>query len=86
MEENIYFISGHLNLSRGEFQKHHEDKILEAMKLNCKFVTSDSRGYDTYAQELFANHKIHKRRYLPHVRFTSSKHRKFCDCWWFKNR
>lgn len=56
MEENIYFISGHLNLSRGEFQKHYEDKILEAMKLNCKFVTSDSRGCDTYAQELFANH------------------------------
>lgn len=52
---NTYFVSGHLNLSNEEFEENYMDKILDAIKSNSKIITSDSRGCDTFTQQLLVD-------------------------------
>lgn len=53
----IYFISGHLDLSKAEFQEHYAPRIREALEEGASFVVGDAKGCDLQAQDylLFAN-------------------------------
>lgn len=55
---NIYFVSGHLNLTQKEFDEHYADKILDAIKSNSKIITSDSKGCDTFTQQFLVNNAV----------------------------
>jgi len=46
----IYFISGHLDLTREEFTKHYEPRIRDALAAGASFVVGDARGADSHAQ------------------------------------
>ncbi|QKF93667.1 hypothetical protein QKU48_gp0209 [Fadolivirus algeromassiliense] len=48
---NIYFISGHLDLTEDEFNVHYKYKIDAALNDNSKFVIGDARGADSLAQK-----------------------------------
>ncbi len=50
-EPIVNFISGHLDLTPGEFDTHYRTKIDNAIELNQSFVVGDARGADTLAQE-----------------------------------
>lgn len=50
------FISGHLDLTQEEFNKHYAPKILEAIKLKHNFVIGDARGADAMAQQFITEH------------------------------
>jgi len=61
----IYFISGHGDLTRGEFNEHYVKKINDAMSEDANFIIGDSFGCDFMAQKyLFkiskTNPDIHK--------------------------
>jgi hypothetical protein len=45
------FISGHLDLTREEFDEHYAPQIEEALKEVCCFVIGDARGCDQMAQQ-----------------------------------
>ncbi len=44
------FISGHLDLSKKEFEEHYKPAIDEALKRGESFLVGDARGADTLAQ------------------------------------
>lgn len=46
----INFISGHLDLTKAEFEKYYRPKIDNALAKNQSFVVGDARGADTLAQ------------------------------------
>lgn len=48
---NIYFISGHLDLTDQEFLDHYKVKIDQALDENGSFVVGDARGADSIAQK-----------------------------------
>ncbi|AFY53841.1 hypothetical protein Riv7116_1273 [Rivularia sp. PCC 7116] len=50
-EQIINFISGHLDLTQAEFDKHYRQQINNALKKNQGFVVGDARGTDTLAQQ-----------------------------------
>ena len=50
MESQIYFISGHLDLTKQEFQEHYQSKIDDAIETGASFVVGDARGADSLAQ------------------------------------
>jgi len=53
---NTYFISGHLNLTKKEFEEHYIPKIDEALlDENASFIMGDCKGGDTMAQEYLHN-------------------------------
>jgi hypothetical protein len=45
------YISGHLDLTPPEFEKHYIPKILEAIARGDRFIVCDARGTDRMAQE-----------------------------------
>lgn len=45
------FISGHLDLTQAEFDKHYRHKIDHALAKNQSFVVGDAKGADTLAQQ-----------------------------------
>jgi hypothetical protein len=47
---SIYFVSGHLDISKEEFTQHYSDKLLSALKTDASFVVGDASGVDTLAQ------------------------------------
>lgn len=47
----VYFISGHIDLTREEFDLYYKDKIDKAIDNNCNFVIGDAKGADKMAQE-----------------------------------
>jgi len=46
-----YFISGHLDLTKAEFNEHYKPRIDAAIADGAKFVVCDAPGADTMAQE-----------------------------------
>jgi len=46
-----YFISGHLDLTVDEFDKHYKATIDNALSEDAKFVIGDARGADKLAQD-----------------------------------
>jgi hypothetical protein len=46
-----YFISGHRNVTREEFNIHYAEKIVDAIMENASFVVGDCPGVDMMAQE-----------------------------------
>jgi hypothetical protein len=50
----ISFISGHLDLTRAEFDEHYVPKLEEAMSAGNRFIVGDARGADTFAQAWLA--------------------------------
>lgn len=48
---DIYFISGHLDLTDQEFLDHYKVIIDKALKDNSLFVVGDARGADSLAQK-----------------------------------
>lgn len=49
-EKTINFISGHLDLSKAEFDEYYRPQIDNALAKNQGFVVGDARGADTIAQ------------------------------------
>jgi hypothetical protein len=47
----IYFISGHLSLTQGEFDAYYKPLIDEALSYGHSFVVGDAKGADTMAQD-----------------------------------
>ena len=47
-----YFISGHLDLTREEFDEHYETRIREAVLERAFFVVGDAKGADSMAHSL----------------------------------
>jgi hypothetical protein len=47
----IYFISGHLSLTREEFETHYQAAIEKALDNGATFVVGDARGADALAQQ-----------------------------------
>ena len=48
---NIYFISGHLDLTEEEFKKHYSSRIERAIAEGSSFIVGDARGADKLAQQ-----------------------------------
>ena len=48
--KQIYFVSGHLDLSEEEFELHYRKQIDEAIKNEAWFVVGDARGADKMTQ------------------------------------
>lgn len=47
----IYFVSGHRNITKDEFEKHYVPQLDEAVKLgDAKFIVGDCMGVDFMAQ------------------------------------
>jgi hypothetical protein len=55
--QKIYFISGHLDLSSEDFEKHYIPSIDYAIQHNSFFVVGDAKGADTLAQQYLASKK-----------------------------
>lgn len=51
MSNNIYFISGHLDLTIEEFNVHYVPSIIKAVESGSCFVIGDARGADAMAQQ-----------------------------------
>lgn len=51
-ERLVQFVSGHLDLTPGEFDEHYKDKINRAVAMGHCFVVGDAPGCDSMAQEL----------------------------------
>ena len=49
-------ISGHLDLTREEFDDHYAPAIQQAIDVGCEFVVGDARGTDTMAQTFLFVH------------------------------
>ena len=47
---STYFISGHLDLTKKEFDEHYKEPIDAAIFNDCSFVVGDARGTDLLAQ------------------------------------
>ena len=52
MTHQIWFISGHLDLTQEEFDEHYARRIREAYDRNDSFVVGDAPGCDDMAQKL----------------------------------
>lgn len=50
----IYFISGHLDLTKEEFYIHYSQLLREAACSGAKFIVGDASGADNMAQEFLA--------------------------------
>lgn len=50
LDSEVYFISGHLDLTEQEFEEHYVPMILDALNNYGRFVVGDARGADTMAQ------------------------------------
>jgi hypothetical protein len=48
--KRIIFISGHLDLTLGEFLEHYAPRIDDAVRDGAEFVVGDARGTDVLAQ------------------------------------
>ena len=51
MKNKIYYISGHLDLTKTEFIEHYQNKIDTALSEDAVFVVGDAKGADLLAQE-----------------------------------
>jgi hypothetical protein len=47
----IFFISGHINLTQTEFDVHYKPAIGDSLKKNCCYVLGNANGEDTMALE-----------------------------------
>lgn len=56
-----YFISGHLDLTRAEFDEHYVPQIDAALAGDAKFVVGDARGADCLAQMYLSRRKASAR-------------------------
>jgi hypothetical protein len=54
-EKKTYFVSGHLDLSELEFEKHYRDILMILAFKGNRFVVGDARGADTMAQRIIAS-------------------------------
>ena len=50
--KRVFFISGHLDLTPGEFAAHYAPPIRDAAAEGARLVVGDARGADTMAQAL----------------------------------
>ena len=56
-ERIVYMVSGHRDLTQEEFNRHYQDRILEALAWSgSDFVLGDAPGADKMAQELLLEH------------------------------
>jgi hypothetical protein len=55
---NVYHVSGHLDLTEEEFNKHYRDSILNAISEGSSFVIGDAAGADAMAQKFLFEHGI----------------------------
>lgn len=55
LQRNIAFISGHIDISDAEFDKHYKPSIDAAIKSGDVFMIGDANGVDAKAQEYLAN-------------------------------
>ena len=55
-----HFISGHLDLSKKEFDEHYKIKIQSAMSNGDSFIIGDARGADSLAQQVLTEHLYDK--------------------------
>ncbi|MDE1464148.1 hypothetical protein [Spartinivicinus poritis] len=51
LKNKIYYISGHLDLTKSKFVEHYQHKIDIALSENALFVVGDAKGADLLAQE-----------------------------------
>lgn len=58
--EKIFFISGHLDLTQGEFDKYYRDAIDYEINKGSSFVMGDAKGADTMAQQYLHNRGYNK--------------------------
>ena len=58
MNKAVYFISGHLSLSKEEFEEHYLPKIDEAISKKGRFVVGDARGTDAMAQNYLVGKNV----------------------------
>jgi len=54
--DKFCFISGHLDLTEEEFDKHYSARILNAIKMKWSFVVGDAKGADLMAQRFIKQH------------------------------
>ena len=47
---DIYFISGHIDISEQDFDIHYKPLINKALEEKAKFFVGDAKGIDTFAQ------------------------------------
>ena len=69
----VYFISGHRNLSKEDFDKYYVPKINEAISEGASFVIGDYEGVDYMAQEYLGNNYDHSKVTVYHM-FNSPRH------------
>lgn len=80
--KNIYFISGHGNITFEEWFAHYKPFIDEAISKNGQFILGDFRGTDTLSAEYLKNktpqvkivHCFQKPRYKVDIVNLPSKH------------
>lgn len=53
-----YFISGHLDLSKKEFDENYKNKILDEISKNSLFIIGDARGADSLAQKFLVENNV----------------------------
>jgi len=51
MTKRTYFVSGHLDLTREEFQEHYASRLTQAVHEGAAFVVGDAQGCDAMTQE-----------------------------------
>lgn len=78
---NIYFVSGHLNITKEEFELHYALRLEAALEEGASFVIGDARGADSLSQMYL----LGKRHRLPYVRKTQEQCR-IQDGRWFPIR
>lgn len=58
MDNRIYFISGHLDLSPELFKKHYHHQVQEAINCGGNFIMGDAKGVDLMAQEYLVQQSV----------------------------
>lgn len=52
-QDRIVFVSGHLDLTKEEFEQHYVPELHHLVREGCLFVVGDARGCDLFVQEWF---------------------------------
>jgi hypothetical protein len=55
---NTFFISGHLDLSQTNWDKHYKDKIDNAISNNASFIIGDAAGCDKISSQYLWDNKV----------------------------
>ena len=71
--ENIYFISGHLDLTEKEFNEHYVSKIQNAILTNSLFIVGDAKGADSFAQKYLMGNILDKTKVMVYHMFDEPR-------------